>query len=88
MQKQLDVNWKIRMLFHKSQLEKVKKKTGAHHVIHVHNFRDKENNKINCLYIKGERGEAKFGGLKPFNDWTEADYQNASKSYINEFEGS
>jgi|GEM_PF-3566277 hypothetical protein len=84
--KQMEANWMIPMLFHKSNLNRVKKGTGAYHVIHVKNHVREKGGKVDCLLIRGEEGEVKYGGSgKDFNQWTEEDYTNAINSYNNEF---
>lgn len=77
----LQNSWMMSMLFHKSNLNRVKKATGAQHVIHIKNYQGK----INCLLIRGKEGEVKYGGRRSFSDWTEQDYDNAIKSYEDEF---
>ena len=85
LEKELQSQWKMISLFHKSNVNKVKQQTGAFHVIHIKDFCDSNKDRLNCLLIKGKKGEAKYGGQKNFNSWTNQDYQNAIKSYNNEF---
>ena len=90
--KNLELNtqndWRIMAMFHQSNINKIKEKTGAYHVCHIKDFREGTEEKTNCLHIKGKAGEAKYGGTKPFSEWTNEDYQNILKSYTDEFKTS
>lgn len=84
----LQQNWLIQAMFHKNSLARVKRETGAHHVIHIEDFRNTAGEKINCILMKGKEGELKYGGAKPFYLWEPQDYTNAIKMYKDEFDAS
>lgn len=81
-------NWQIMAMFHQSNLNRVKKETGAFHVIHMRDHQNSNGEKVNCIYIKGKEGEIKYGGVKDFSLWDNSDYTNAIKTYKNEFKAS
>jgi hypothetical protein len=82
---QLESNWVMVHLFHKSNVARVKKDTGAYHVIHIKDHKNKNGYRVNCLLIKSKKGEVKYGGAKDFNSWTADDYTNAINSFNDEF---
>lgn len=78
-------NWQIIAMFHQSNLNRVKKETGAFHVIHIRDHKNSKAERVNCIYVKGKEGEIKYGGVKDFSLWDREDYTNAIKMYKNEF---
>lgn len=81
----LNNNWALMTMFHKSNIDKVKRQTGAYHVIHIKDHITKNKQKVNCLLMRGKKGECKYGGVKNFISWTKEDYQEAINTYNNEF---
>ena len=85
---QKEANWRIMAMFHQSNLNRVKKETGAFHATHMQEYRNSKGEKVNCIYIKGKEGEIKYGGVKDFSLWKTEDYTNAIKMYKDEFKTS
>lgn len=75
-------SWQLQALAHKNLILKVKKKTGASHVGHIKGIVREDGVKINCIWIKSDKGEIKYGGEKDFADFTAQDYDNAATQYL------
>ena len=81
-QKMIDNSWVFRSYFHKSWMNKIKEKCNAYHVCHIQGHVEEESGeKLNVVHIKSKDTELKFGGYKPFKEFTSQDYEAAIDAF-------